>query len=279
MKRARTLGLTSMIPEKWTTDLAEVAAAAGVLDLASTIAPRNARGRASDGRRSYKGQGKFKHGFIPLNRAAKEAKAKGSPIAIKRLNRLFGSDKVKDDTRKNTREVQSVKAATGRTGNRSASNKNNPRGAVTVDEGKSGSAEKANSIGLLRNSAEDFKTNRSDKKASSTSKEASKESRIPARAKQNWDEIPDNLKTVRNGERYVLAEFGGKGFVTPWVGGVERVASTALKDRKVMRTLASADAANMSQSELRALVNNPQTPDAVKKVANRTLRTKFRGQA
>ena len=41
-----------------------------------------------------------------------------------------------------------------------------------------------------------------------------------------------------------------------------------------MRTLASADAANMSAAELRGLVNNPRTPASVVKTARKALRAK-----
>lgn len=273
--RARVLELA------WGTDMGEV------LDLASTIAPRNARGRASDGRRSYKGQGKWKHGFVPANKAAKEAKSKGSPIAMKRMNRLFGKNKAADDSRKPTREVQSnpPKAtrksagpppSSGRSGSRSASGRKNDRpsksGRITVDEKSDPGSESANDLGRLRKSNFAPRAAIKDQKAE-TRKEASKDSRVPARAKQNWDEIPENLKTVRNGKRFVLAQFGGKGYVTEWLGGVNEVKQTSFKNRKVMRTLSSADASNMSQSELRGLVNNPKIPESVKRTARKALRS------
>lgn len=242
-----------------------------LIELASTIAPRNARGRATDGRRSYKGQGKWKHGFVPANKAAKEAKAKGSPIAIKRLNRLFGHDTAPDDARKNNREV----AATGRAGQRSAGGrKNDAKGQVGVSEKTNPVAEKANDVAFFRHQSPSTNKNlkpTKDNTLPKSQKEASKSTRIPKRARQNWGEIPENLKTVRNGKRYVLAQFGGKGYLTEWVGGVEGVQQTALKNRKVMRTLSSADAANMSPAELRALVNNPQSSDQVKKAARKAL--------
>lgn len=276
IKRARALGLLNLVPDQWTVDLTE--ALGEVLDLASTIAPRNARGRASDGRRSYKGQGKYKHGFIPVNRAAKEAKAKGSPIAIKRLNRLFGPNKVPDDPRKNTREVQVSRG--GRVGNRQGTGKSNRAAKdVRVNEKSNPSSEHANSVAFFRHQDTNNKNVAPTKNnvLPASQKEASKASRIPARAKQNWDEIPDSLKTVRNGKKYVLAEFGGRGYLTEWVGGVQQVSQTSLAKRKVMRTLASADAANMSHSELRGLINNPQTPAQVKRTARKALKSALKG--
>lgn len=259
---------------------ARAAARQQVLDLASTIAPRNARGKATDGRNSFKGQGKWKHGFIPANRAAHEAKAKGSPIAMKRTRRLFGKGSAPDDTTKSGREVtippKRVKAATGRAGSRhvdGSRTKRNPTD-IRVDEKSTPGSEGVKDIGQLRRSGSlDAESNRTSRSKASSQKEASKSSRVPERATQNWDEIPETAKTVRNGKKYVLAEFGGKQYVTEWQGGVDRVSDTALKNRKVMRTLSSADAADMSQSELRALVNNPRTPASVKQVARKALRT------
>jgi 2'-5' RNA ligase len=246
-----------------------------VLDLASTIAPRNARGKAKDGRNSFDNQGKWKHGFIPANRAAKEAKAKGSPIAMKRMNRLFGKDKVADDPKKSHREVQGRKAATGRAGNRhvpGSSAKRNP-GKIKVDEKSTPGSEGVKDIGHLRRTGSlDAQSNRPAKALASSQKEASKSSRIPERATQNWDEIPETLKTLRNGKRYVLAEFGGKQYVTEWVGGINENTVTDASKMKVMRTLASADAAKMSASALRDLINNPRTPASVVKTARKALK-------
>lgn len=248
-----------------------------VFDLASTIPPRNARGRATDGRKSFKGQGKWKHGFIPANRAAKEAKAKGSPIAMKRMNRIFGKDKAADDVRKATREVKGyTKAARGTAGDRHAEGrKQNPK-TVKVDEKASPVAEKANDVAFFRHQGAANKNLKptKDNTLPESQKEASKSTRIPKRARQNWDEIPESLKTVRNGKRYVLAEFGGKGYLTEWVGGVEAVSSTPLEDRKVMRTITAADAAKLSPKALQALVNNPKSSDAVKKAARKALNAK-----
>lgn len=261
MTRARSLGLSSMIPENWSMSLSELAIS-GLVDLASTIAPRNARGRVSDGRRSYRGQGHFKHGFIPVDRAAQEAKAKGSPIAIKRLNRLYGA--VKNDQKY-------VKAATGRAGQRSAQGRKINTKDVKITEGKEGSKGSTGGVAFV-NARQAQETNRAPKRTGSNFKEASKETRTPERARQNWDEIPANLKTVRNGKRYVVAEYAGGQYVTPWVGGVEGVTGESLDKRKVYRTLSPQTAAAMTPAQLRDVINNPRTPDAVKKQARLAIR-------
>jgi hypothetical protein len=290
IKRARSLGLSDALPDKWTTDLTEIAVCTGlvsILDLASTIPPRNARGRATDGRKSFKKQGKWKHGFIPVTGAASEAKAKGSPIAMKRMHRLFGEPGkdpkgAPNDFPNRSRAGQRPKrvlAAKGRVGERHAeARKTNPK-EVKIDEKLHPGSERAKDVGFLQRTpfedAENRNKVRSGKEGMlpNSQKEASKSSRIPERARQNWNEIPEALKTVRNGKRFVVAEFGGKQYVTEWVGGVDESTSSPLSKRKVMRTLASADAASMSASNLRDLVNNPQTPDSVRKVARKALRT------
>lgn len=292
-KRAKILGLVSAIPDQWGMSLTDNLLG-DLLDLASTIAPRHARGRASDGRRSYKGQGKFKHGFIPINEAAKEAKAKGSPIAIKRLNRLFGANKVKDDPRTNARgpktapakakgkatstppkpviRVSKAEKSSGRVGNRNATKKNNPK-EVVVQEKSQGGAQHAQDVANIKGSS--FDVNRpAPSKLPKSQLESSKSSRVPVRAKQNWADIPENLKTVRNGKRFVYAEFGGKGYVTPWIGGVAVQTSSPLLKRQAFRTLNPADAAQMSSGDLRAILNNKRSTPAVRKVANAAVRAK-----
>ncbi len=253
-RRAKALGLSSMIPDKW--DMAEQpTTAAEVIDLASTIAPRNPAGKAKDGRRRYKRQGKWGHGFVPLDQAAKESKAKGSPIAIKRLNRIYGG-----------------KVSKGRSGNRSAGGRKQDPHEVKIDERTRPGSERAKDIGHLRHSSVDANTNQPPPPLKERQKESTKQSRIPERARQNWDEIPEALKTVRGGKRYVLAEFGGKQYVTEWLGGIREQKSTDLNKRKVMRTITMADALKMSPGDITAMINNPRTPDHVKKLLRRSLK-------
>jgi hypothetical protein len=275
IRRARDLGLSTRIPKSWALSISELAME-GILDLASTIAPRHPSGKATDGRRRYKRQGKWGHGFVPLDQAAKESKAKGSPIAIKRLNRVFGSVK-------NQEAGRYSKSATGRAGQRSAGSKRNPK-QLKITEGPKAGTESAQSVGFLRHSQQAEQRNRGARKVGSDFKEASKQTRIPERARQNWDEIPPELKTVKGGKRYVLAEFAGGQYLTAWVGGVQEVTGTSLDKRKVYRTLATQDALQMSPAQLRDIVNNPKTSDAVKRVARKALkklaeRNKTRAQA
>lgn len=265
ISRARALGCSHYIPESWNISLAEMAMQ-GFVDLASTIAPRNAHGRVSDGRRSYKSQGRYKHGFIPVDQAAKEAKAKGSPIAIKRLNRLYGH------TGGKSAPGSYLKAARGRAGQRSAGERKINTKDVKITEGKGGSKASTGGVSFV-NAPEAQASNRSPKKVGGQFREASKETRTPERARQNWDEIPDHLKTMRNGKRYVVAEYAGGQYVTPWVGGVQEVAGTSLNKRQVYRTLSSQTASQMSTQQLRDVINNPRTSDQAKKAARLAIRT------
>lgn len=247
---------------------ARATARAQVLDLASTIAPRSKQGLAKDGRRSYKKQGKWKHGFVPVDGAAHEAKAKGSPIAMKRTRRLFGGGKDKNF----------VKAATGRVGSRHVEGSAAKREVkeIKVDEKSTPGSERVQDIAQLRNTgSDDSKSNRPAKGKATSQKEASKSSRVPERATQNWDEIPEALKTLRGGKRYVLAEFGGKQYVTEWVGGVEQVSQSDPSKVKVMRSITAADAKKMTPAAIRAMINNPRTPSNVKV----TLRKALKAQA
>lgn len=248
-----------------------------VLDLASTIPPRNARGRATDGRKSFKGQGKWKHGFIPVSGAAAEAKSKGSPIAMKRMKRLFGTPKKDDKGAPNAvpnRSRARVLASKGRAGSRTAGDRKKNTKVVKIDEKGHAVSEGAQDVGQLRNTKFESSKKGPDASLPEQQKEASKSSRIPKRATQNWDEIPETLKTVRNGKRYVVAEFGGKQYVTEWVGGVRQVTQSAEKDRKVMRTITSADAAAMSIDELQSMLRNPQTPESAKVALRKALKIK-----
>lgn len=229
------------------------AARAKILDLAgpgSTIPPKRSSGKTSDNRPSYKRQGKWGHGFVPLDKAAKEAKAKGSPKAMQRVNRVFKG------TRAGQRTAGSAKRNTTR---------------VAVNE--RGTRENATSLGALRNASfEDAR--HTERQTTKSNREISKSSRIPDRATQNWDEIPSTLKTVRNGKRYVVAEFQGKQVITEWVGGTNTVDSTPLSKRKLMRTITAADAASMSAAEIRNMLDNPRTPKSLRKILNQALRAK-----
>lgn len=232
-----------------------------VLDLASSISPRGGgKGKTRvDKRPSYKRQGKWGHGFVPLDQAARESKAKGSPVAMKRMNRIFKTG------------VRTQGAGTGRAGQRSAGGRKDDTGRVKLAE--RGGGETVASLGQSRTS-KFADAQHSGRVKNPVLKEASKQTRIPKRAVQNWDEIPAHLKTIRNGKRYVVAIFGGKRVITEWVGGVNEVKPTPLSKRKVMRTIREEDANAMTTGELRNMVKNKRNAKQVRKAVRKALTTK-----
>lgn len=228
-----------------------------VIDLASSIPPRGPGGRAKDGRPSFKKQGKWGHGFVPKDRAAKEAKAKGSPIAMKRMNRLFsGGAKPAKDAKPEPRKQ-----------------KQEPEGRTGVNIQERGPGERASDVAHLRNTEFQDRTEAKGPNPQ-TRLEASKQGRSTDTAHKPWNEIPESQKTVRNGKRYVVAVYNGKQIITEWLGGVDEVRSTALNKRKTQKTLTTADAMNMTTAEIRQLLKNPNTSDEVKKVLNKALTAK-----
>lgn len=202
ISRAKSLGLTSLLPKDWTsTDLS-------VVDLALT----------KDGRKSFrKNGGKYRHGFVPLNRAAKVAKAKGSPIAMKRQDRLFGggggSSKVK------------LQGAGGK-GTRSGR-----AGQIT---GARVAAAPAKELPGRNNTATGFGT---------------------SAARKDWADIPDDRKVTRNGRRYVVTRFQGVQRLVPWVGpGGEK---DKPGNTNIVRSVTTRTAEQMTSGELRKLLKTP----------------------
>jgi len=144
---------------------------------------------------------------------------------------------------------------------------------VKITEGKEGSKGSTGGVAFV-NAKQAQKTNRAAKKVGGNFKEASKETRTPERARQNWDEIPTNLKTVRDGKRFVVAEYAGGQYITPWAGGVQGVTGGSLDQRKVYRTLSPQTADTMTTAQLRDVMNNPKTGEQAKKAARLALRQK-----
>lgn len=172
IRRARALGLTSLLPSSW--KVADLS----VVDLA--------RAMTKDGRPSFKNNGgKYKHGFIPLNEAAKVAKAKGSPIAMKRQNRLFGAG--------------------------GGSSKVKLRGAGGKGS-KTGRAAQVTGVKVAKKAAKALPGHNSTIKKQGTSA-----------ARKDWTEIPDDRKVIKNGKRYVVTKFRGKQQLVPWVGTNEKI--------------------------------------------------------
>lgn len=228
--RAKALGATSLIPKQWKVDLAEEIASA-IVDLALT----------KDGRQSFKNQGKWAHGFVPRDDAAVKSKAKGSPIAERRVRRVFG--------------------------NAIGSSKTPP---PVVVKGEGGGTSSGTSPGRIGNPLVKDATasQRIDPK---TKREVSRGRGQTARALKPWASIPDSAKTIRNGKKYVVATFGGKQQLTEWVGpgAGEQVKADPANKRYV--SLTPQDAAKFSTGQLRRLLAVPGQPDEVKRVLNAVL--------
>lgn len=228
--RARSLGATSLIPKQWKVDLAEEIACA-VIDLALT----------KDGRPSFKGQGKWKHGFVPRDEQAVQAKAKGSPIASQRIHRIFGNA---IGTSKTPAPLTVKGEGGGTTTGTSASRLGNP---------------------LIKDATASQRVNPKNKR------EVSRGRGQTARALKPWDSIPEDQKTVRNGKKYVVATFGGQQQLTEWVGpgAGPQVKSDPADQRYAAMTPATA--AKFNTGQLRRLLAVPGQPDNVKAVLNAAL--------
>jgi len=230
-----------------------------VIDLALT----------KDGRKSFKNTGRrkapyqFKHGFKPITSAAVEAKAKGSPIARKRIVRLFGAPKASGNSE---RTPSGSRAETWDKGNR-RSGRGTDKVTVTKEGGAQTSADRA---ALIRDPRI-----REAPKARVANPRTDRSPNVPSRATREWDEIPAKFRTIRNGKRYVVATFGGKSVISEWVGPNAPIdtKNVALRRRGSITT---ADAQKMTIAGLKALLEEGNQPEAVRKVLNKILREKLK---
>jgi hypothetical protein len=216
-----------------------------VLDLARRL--------TTDGRPSFKGNGgKYKHGFIPVNAAAVTAKAKGSPIARRRITRLFGAG----GGSAGSGQAKHVTATTKGGGTTKAKNASQLRGAKV----SKAPAQHRPDQGII-----------SDISTGGTGRAGR-----GAAARKDWTKIPDNLKTIRNGKRYVLTTYNGKSQLTPWVGPQGQKIVPANTNRIV--SLDSRTANNMSKSELRKALrtSGKLVGKAARKPANAAFRAKLK---
>lgn len=246
--RARALGATKLLPSSWKVDLANAIVADLTIDLALT----------KDGRKSFKNQGKWAHGFVPKDDAAVQSKAKGSPIAEKRVRRLFGSAsglqmQSKPPAPTNNQPSKPVK------GSKPVALKGEAGGSsIGTSPGRVGNP-------LLKDATATQRVNPKIKK------EVSRGRANSSTALKPWDGIPDNLKTIRNGKRYVVVNFAGKQQLTEWVGPSAGSQVKADPADGLYSSLSMADAAKFNTGQLRRLLSVPGQPDNVKKVLNAAL--------
>jgi hypothetical protein len=195
-----------------------------------------------DGRKSFKRQGKWGHGFVPLDAKAKEAKAKGSPIAAKRVERLYGK-------------------AAGK------------KKVGTTLESKTGGSERVQRLESARNIV--LKDATKAQRVKPSQKEASKGGGRTARATQPWEKITDANKVTRNGKRYVLTNFHGKQQLTEWVG---QNADVETRSTSRLSNLSAIDAGRMTTAEIRRALKTGGIPKHVRTVLNQALAKKVKSK-
>lgn len=237
ISRARSLGLTKLLPKDWRIDLAN-ALVDSVIDLALT----------KDGRKSFKRQGKWGHGFVPKDDAAVEAKAKGSPIARKRILSIFGNKMAADP---NKRPI-----------------KTKPPVTVKAEGGGTTTAQSAARLG----NAEIKDATATQRVNPKVKREVSRGRGNTARAIKPWAEVPNDQKVVRNGKRYVVATFAGKQQLTEWVGPNHGPQVKADPADGLFRTITLAKALTFNTGQLRRLLAVPGQPESVKRVLNEALK-------
>lgn len=188
-----------------------------VIDLALT----------KDGRQSFKRQGKWGHGFVPLDEAAKRAKAKGSPIAAKRIERLYSKVRA--------RKVKPTKQE------------------VVQSEG--GGSQRVNDVAQLTRTP--LKDASQSQRTKLDNKELSKGGGRTKRSIKAWADVPESQKTIRNGKRYVLVTFNGKQQLTEWVGPNENTVQTANLGDRILKNITEAQMAKLTSGQLRRLLRVP----------------------
>lgn len=259
LSRARALGLMNEIPDGWKTDLANCYQIMNVIDLAAMT---------KDGRPSFKRQGKWGHGFVPLDAAARRAKAKGSPIAGRRIQRLFGS------------ATQGQPSKPSERGGFKKFLKKGPKKAtspirVGVKSDITAPTEAVQDVGQAQR-LEPVKATRTQR-VTPQNVEVSRGRRPAKRSTIDWEKIPEAEKTIRGGKRYVLTTFNGRQSLTEWTGPTASVdvASPDQRD-KVMRTISTADLTKLTTAAIRRMLEMPNVPDDVRSRLNKELARKER---
>lgn len=238
-------------------------ARAAIIDLA---------GRTRSGRPSFAGTGnrkspyQFRHGFIPRSEKAVTSKAKGSPIAAKRIRRVYGNP----PTAGGPAPIPS--------GPRSVANKPGwekkhrlaPPKMTVKTEG--GTVANAKDIGSVVGVA--AKDSTPTQKVKLKNFDKSRGGGRTKNSQQDWNSIPENLKTVRNGKRYVVTSFDGKQQLVEWTGKNPSTYTLPNPGAKLMLQVNPAQISAMTSAEIRAMLAVPGQPENVRKALNRALRTR-----
>lgn len=199
-----------------------------------------------DGRKSFKRQGKWGHGFVPLDAAAKRAKAKGSPIAMRRMNRLYGG-KTRPSDLKGT-----LKVSKGGSSERTST-------------GRAASARRAK--------VTDSTT--TQRYRGQHQSEHSKGGGKVSRSNKPWDEIAEKDKVTRNGKRYVRSVYRGVEQLVEW-SGENPGQSAPDPSRRVLQSIRTVDAQRMTTAQIRRLLKTPGQTAAAKKTLSKVLRAKIK---
>lgn len=222
-----------------------------------------------DGRRSYKKQGKWKHGFIPADPKAVESKAKGSPIATKRITRLYGSPS-KADAASRAAVKRTLALRHAKTGTAAKAAEESVKVRAIGGSKTSRDFERAGSAAQLQRA--DVKDTKAQHRVKpKTQKEVGRGRAATSRATKAWDSIPENQRTIRNGKRYVVVNFHGQQLVTEWVGpnGPSTTSDASTRGRREIQTQALE---NMSTATLRRMLKKADLSPQVRKKVNKALR-------
>lgn len=225
-----------------------------VIDLALT----------KDGRKSFKRQGKWGHGFVPLDKKAKEAKAKGSPIAMRRMNRLYATKQANEKAKEAAKPKEGNKPGEVTTGS-------SAKKMVRVRK-KNGGTESVKDIAEIRSQR------MSDTKATQRTKpqQVANKRKVVRRSDKPWSEIPESQKTIRNGKKYTLTTFGGKQQLTEWFGPNYTEQDTNKLGHRVLRSVTTTQLQQMSTAQLRQLLRVKGQPKSVKTAINKMIVLKMK---
>lgn len=234
-------------------------------DRANAIADPDERGRAralvldlamtKDGRKSYKKQGKWKHGFIPVDESAKTSKAKGSPIAKRRMNRLYSGGKAASASRAAVKRTLEQRAAKGSEHGQRIRSATGPKGG--------GQRERVQRVAQSQHADVRDASRTQRQMLVKTKREVGRGRQNNARANQPWDQIPGSQKVIRGGKRYVMSTFGGRNLLTEWVGNNPQVEGPRPGDKALSR-VSTASLNKMSTGDLRRLLRSGKNSKAIR---------------
>lgn len=207
----------------------------------------------------------FRHGFIPRSDKAVKSKAKGSPVAERRIRLLYsnptgqgGPDRVPSGPR----------SVANRPGWEKKNRTAPPKLLLTRPGGDLNVKRAASAVGIEKS---DYKPNTRVKLKNMDKARGGGRTKY---SEKNWDEIADNLKTVRNGKKYVIANFDGKQQLVEWTGKNPSDWAPKNAGARLMLQVDPAKIAAMTDAEIRAMIAVPGQPKSVVQALNKALRSR-----